>query len=170
MDYEEEQYYLQEMHKQGWRFVKVSGIGIYRFEECEPEDMVYQLDYNKEGLEHRTEYIQMFQDCGWEYLQDFMGFSYFRKAAAKMQGEESIFCDDASRMEMIQRVLEGRILRLVVMLLIFGIILSVIFMYPYNSGVVDYLAGAFTGVLIVFGAVFIKLVMKYIEFRKKAGL
>lgn len=27
----------------------------------------------------------MFTDCGWEYLQDFVGYSYFRKPKAAMK-------------------------------------------------------------------------------------
>lgn len=48
--------------------MNVSGL-TYTFESCPPEDVIYQLDYNKEGLDHKDEYIQMFQDCGWEYVQ-----------------------------------------------------------------------------------------------------
>jgi len=47
--------------------------------------VVYQLDYNQEGRSHKEEYIQMFTDCGWEYLQDFVGYSYFRKPKAAMK-------------------------------------------------------------------------------------
>ena len=56
--YEEEQEYLRDMHKHGWKLVKISGIGTYHFAECEPEDVVYQLDYN---LEKNNEYFQMFK-------------------------------------------------------------------------------------------------------------
>ena len=77
--YENEQEYLRTMHRAGWKFIKVTGLGTYHFEECTPEDVVYQLDYNQEGLAHKTEYVQMFSDCGWEYIQDYAGYSYFRK-------------------------------------------------------------------------------------------
>ena len=40
-------------------------IGRYLFEKCEPEDVVYQLDYNPEGDGHKAAYVQMFEDCGW---------------------------------------------------------------------------------------------------------
>ena len=50
----------------GWKFVHVSGIGCYYFEKCEPEDVVYQLDYNLEGISSMPEYVKMFQDLGWE--------------------------------------------------------------------------------------------------------
>ena len=112
-NHEKEQDYLREMHKQGWKFTKVTGLGIYHFEECEPQDTVYQLDYNQEGLSHKMEYIQMFNDCGWEYIQDYAGYSYFRKAAAEMNGDEEIFCDDTSRAAMMGRVFKGRLLPLV---------------------------------------------------------
>ena len=93
-EYENEQDYLREMHKSGWKFVKVKGFGMYHFEKCIPQDVVYQLDYNKEGLAHKDEYLKMFDDCGWEYIQDYAGYSYFRKAVAEDGVAEEIFCDE----------------------------------------------------------------------------
>lgn len=62
-EYKKEQDYLQNMHKSGWKFIKVKGLGMYHFEKCIPQDVVYQLDYNKEGLTHKEEYLKMFDDC-----------------------------------------------------------------------------------------------------------
>lgn len=107
-DWKEEQDYLRKRHQEGWKLTSVRGLGMYHFERCEPEDMVYQLDYNPDGLEHKTEYVQMFKDCGWEYILDFVGYSYFRKPSSRMRGDEEIFCDDASRKEMMMRVFKGR--------------------------------------------------------------
>lgn len=45
-EYEKEQDYLREMHKAGWKFTAVKGFGMYHFEKCVPQDVVYQLDYN----------------------------------------------------------------------------------------------------------------------------
>ena len=42
--YEEEQEYLREQHNHGWEFVKVNGLSMYHFEECQPEDVIYQLE------------------------------------------------------------------------------------------------------------------------------
>ena len=109
-NHEKEQDYLREMHKQGWKFIKVTGLGVYHFEECEPQDTVYQLDYNQEGLSHKMEYIQMFNDCGWEYIQEYVGYSYFRKAVSDMKDEEKIFCDESSRLAMLERVFKRRML------------------------------------------------------------
>ena len=111
-EYEDEENYLRSMHKQGWKFIKVNGLGLYHFEKCNPEDVVYQLDYNQEGIKHKEEYIQMFQDCGWTYLQDYFGYSYFSKPATQKEAN-SIFCDDESRLDMMNRVFRGRVLSLI---------------------------------------------------------
>lgn len=115
--FEQEANYLREMHRKGWKFVKVNGIGLYHFEPCTPEDVVYQLDYNQEGIEHKDEYVQLFNDCGWEYLQDYVGYSYFRKPASQMDGEEEIFCDDQSRLDMLNRIFKGRIVTMIIIFL-----------------------------------------------------
>lgn len=85
--------------------------GLYTFERCEPEKIIYQLDYNKEGIKHQSEYVRMFEDCGWEYLTEFDGYNYFRKPADKMQQKEEIFCDDISRLDMMNRIFRGRVIR-----------------------------------------------------------
>lgn len=115
-DWEKEEQYLRKRHREGWKFVKVNLPGFYHFEKCPPEDVVYQLDYNEEGLRHKDEYVQMFKDCGWEYIQDFGGYSYFRKPVSQMQGEEEIFCDDESRLDMMRRVFAGRYLPILIIL------------------------------------------------------
>lgn len=57
----------------------------------------------------------MFSDCGWEYLQNYVGYSYFRKAASKMDGtEKEIFCDDASWLDMMKRGFTRRMLSLLI--------------------------------------------------------
>ena len=76
--------------------------------------MVYQLDYNPDGIAHKEQYVQMFKDCGWEYIQDYFGYSYFRKPASEMAGDEEIFCDDESRLEMVKRIFFTRMVPLIV--------------------------------------------------------
>lgn len=116
-DYEKEQDYLRRMHNQGWKFVDVGGIFVYRFQQCTPEDVVYQLDYNQDSASNKDEYIRMFEDCGWEYLFDFVGYSYFCKPVSAESGPEEIFCDDASRLQMLGRVFKGRMLPLLILFL-----------------------------------------------------
>lgn len=49
-DWEKEEQYLRKRHRKGWRFVKVGLLGVYHFEKCTPEDVVYQLDYDAKGV------------------------------------------------------------------------------------------------------------------------
>ena len=164
VQYEQEAEYLRNMHKSGWKFVKLTGLGKYHFEACQPEDVVYQLDYNQEGRRNREEYIQMFADCGWEYLQDAFGYSYFRKPAAEIKGEESIFCDDESRMEMMNRVFRGRLLPLIV--IFFCCLLPQFFnsMSIYHSPFITGLLGAVIGLYLV---MFLSFTYYYINYRKE---
>lgn len=109
MEYEKEENYLSKRHQEGWKFKRVTFPGVYTFERCEPEKVIYQLDYNKEGIKHQMEYVRMFEDCGWEYLTEFDGYNYFRKPADKMQQKEEIFCDDISRLDMMNRIFIGSV-------------------------------------------------------------
>lgn len=143
-NYEAEQEYLREQHKKGWKFVKVTGLGMYHFTECEPEDVIYQLDYNKEGIGHKEEYVKMFSDCGWEYIQDYAGYSYFRKPVAEMENDESIFCDESSRLAMMERVYKGRLLPLLAILICALLPCFIIYLSKGN-----YLIAAFMGCVIL---------------------
>lgn len=109
-EYDREQEYLSKRHKEGWKFTAVTGYGMYHFEQCEPEDVVYQLDYNIEGNINHEEYTRMFEDCGWEYITTYVGYAYFRKPVADMKEEEEIFFDDSSKLEMMQRIFKGRMI------------------------------------------------------------
>ena len=158
---EKEQAYLSKMHREGWRFVRVSGIGIYHFEECEPEDVVYQLDYNQEGIEHKTEYIQMFKDCGWDYIQDYVGYSYFRKPKAEMNGDEGIFCDSASRLEMMERVFKGRLLPLVTIFSACLVPQFILNLFTYQNYGVAAFIGTVIGIYLAIFAIYGINYMKY---------
>lgn len=114
VQYEQEQEYLSEMHKNGWKLTRIGAPGWYHFEKCEPEDVVYQLDYNQDGVANKEEYTQLFQECGWEYLFDYVGYSYFRKRRDDKETETAIFCDDESRLDMMGRVLKGKLLPLLI--------------------------------------------------------
>ncbi len=163
-EWEKEQEYLRQRHNEGWRLVKVNCLGCYHFEACRPQDVVYQLDYNQEGAAHKEEYVQMFCDCGWEYLQDFFGYSYFRKAAAEMTGdEEGIFCDDASRIDMMKRVFRGRLLPLVIIL--FCCILPQLISQS-RLGNTPFV-WVFAGLLALYGSMFVWFGIKYWQVLKR---
>lgn len=109
----QEEAYLRRRHQEGWKFTYVTGLGLYHFVACVPEDVVYQLDYPLEN--QGEEYRQMFRDCGWEYIQTFWGYSYFRKPVSAMNGKEEIFGDEQSRLDMVRRVAKRRLVPLAVL-------------------------------------------------------
>ena len=164
-DYEKEAKYLQEQQQKGWKLTGVTWPGVYHFTACTPADVVYQLDYNEEGLKNREEYLQMFRDCGWEYLFDFVGYSYFRKPVEDMEGTEEIFCDDESRLDMMKRVVWGRLMPLLVIFLCI--------LVPQETTQIAQ-GRAFTPLSIVFDlimlwyiGIFLQFVIRYAAFKKK---
>ena len=137
--------------------------GIYTFKKCEPENVVYQLDYNQEGMKNQNEYVQMFEDCGWEYLMNFNGYCYFRKPMAMMQQKEEIFCDDTSRLEMMQRIFYGRIIPLIA---IFCCLIINGYMSTTEHGA-HRLTIVFAVLMVLYMVIFLQFAVKYFFFRQK---
>lgn len=164
-EWKKEETYLREQHKKGWKFVKVSGFCAYHFEKCIPEDVIYQLDYNQDGIAHKEEYVKMFSDCGWEYLQDYVGYSYFRKAASEMNQTEEIFCDDASRLDMMKRVFKGRLIPLLTiffLIIIPQMIQQSLIDTPFSHGLMIF----FCIMFVVYLGLFISFAISYRKYYK----
>ena len=165
-EWEKEEKWLREQHKNGWKLIKATPPGFYKFEQCKPEDVIYQLDYNKDGREHLLEYVQMFEDCGWEYMFDFVGYSYFRKPVSAMQAEEEIFSDDSSKLEMLERVYKGR---MVPLLIIFITIicpqLYIQFTTPYLAAKIIF--GIYCVLFFIYVTIFIQAAVFYNKLRRK---
>ncbi|WP_434350438.1 DUF2812 domain-containing protein [Streptococcus sp. KHUD_014] len=128
-DYDREALYLGEMHAQGWKLKEVSYSNLvvavkYTFEKCQPEQVIYQLDFYPMKKSERASYLQLFKDCGWEYITDFNGFSYFRKlhSGIESDAEFEIYNDATGKLAMIKRIL---IMRMLPILLLFSALLPV---------------------------------------------
>lgn len=113
-DFEEEELFLRTQHKSGWKFAALKLPGFYVFEKCEPEDVVYRLDYGCVEKDAKGSYLQMFEDCGWEYLFDVNRWSYFRKSAEEEEQNNDIFSDIETKIAFLDRV-KRRMLPLLVM-------------------------------------------------------
>lgn len=116
-DYEEEETWLRKQHRAGWRLVRTVLPCFFIFEACEPEDVVYRLDYR--NCRWNGEYMQMLADFGWEYFNSCMGWLYFRKPAAEMnsEGESELLSDDAGKLEMITHIFRTRMLPILIVFL-----------------------------------------------------
>lgn len=117
-EWEEEEIFLRGMHREGWKLKRVGFPAFYHFERCAPEDVIYRLDYRTPDARDREDYHQLFRDCGWEHVTDFFGYAYFRKPAAEASGEEDIFTDEASLLDMLKTTLKWRLIPAIVICLI----------------------------------------------------
>ncbi|MBP3700644.1 MAG: DUF2812 domain-containing protein, partial [Lachnospiraceae bacterium] len=105
-EFRAEEAWLSFMHSQGWKLQSIDGIGFhYTFEACDPEDWIYQLDFKEDGVAE-DDYIQMYEDYGWELIQRFRHWFYFRKKKNGGDADDlSIFSDNASRIEMCRQII-----------------------------------------------------------------
>lgn len=109
-EFEAEEAWLSFMQREGWKFAGTDGWK-YRFLPCEPEDWVYHLDFKEETGEDE-DYVQMYRDYGWECVTQYGHWFYFRKKRVPGREEDfSIFSDNRSKMEMIERVIQGMVRR-----------------------------------------------------------
>ncbi len=147
-DYEDEEVWLRDQHRNGWKLAKMVPPCFYIFESCEPEDVIYRLDYKNSG--QTAEYMQMLEDFGWEYFARCFGWLYFRKPASEAESEEDgeLFSDNASRTELVSHIVKTRLLPLCV---IFLCCVIPNLLRAFNG---DY-GGSNTFFGIIFGALFI---------------
>lgn len=170
--YRQEEEFLSSMYEKGWKLSKITFPGLYHFDRCEPGNITYRLDYNQEGIKNKTEYIQMFSDCGWNYLFDFVGYSYFCKEGIAGAEREEIFCDELSRADMMKRVFKGRAVPLII--LFFCIVLPqfCINALGHDRGGItqDVMAFIFMVLAIIYLAVFSMAAYHFYQCEKKISL
>lgn len=129
-DYEDEEIWLRKQHQNGLKFKQFIIPGIYIFDECEKEDVIYRLDYNE--APRNEDYTKLFEDYGWEYLMTFNGFSYFRKPKSKIEADidGEIFSDNVTKVEMVEHIIKTKMIPVSILLISSLIIL--IFISDYE--------------------------------------
>jgi hypothetical protein len=101
---EKEEAWLGEMAARGWHLLPGMLPGFYKFERGEPAEMLYRLDYFSPAKQQRADYLQLFQDSGWEHVGEMTGWQYFRKPA-QAGGSTEIYSDPQSKVEKYKRLL-----------------------------------------------------------------
>ena len=140
------------MHKKGWKLIRLFPPCFYTFESCEPEDVIYRLDYRNSVQDEG--YMQMLKDFGWEYLGKCVGWNYFRKPADSVETEEEgeLFSDSSSKAELISSIIKTRLIPL-----------AVIFMCCVIPNFLRFLSGEFIdGWGTVFGIFFAFMFVVYV--------
>ncbi|MBI9043481.1 MAG: DUF2812 domain-containing protein [Anaerolineaceae bacterium] len=119
-----EELWLHEMSLQGWHFKSVSLPGNYIFEQGEPTDYVYRLDYFT-NTKDSDSYLQLFEDAGWDHMGKMNSWQYFRQEAVEGQ-ELEIFTDNASKAKKYQRLMLFHVI-------LFPIFFNLILVFNRNS-------------------------------------
>lgn len=101
---EKEEKFLEEMAEKGLRLESVQ-LGSYMFSEVSPEKVRYQLDFKGLGGMKEGEYLQIYEDAGWECIDSLGSWYYFRKHYDEETPDISIFNDNKSRLEKYRRII-----------------------------------------------------------------
>jgi Protein of unknown function (DUF2812) len=101
---EKEEAWLEKMSQNGWHLKSVKLPCVYSFEKGEPCQYSYRLDYINANKGKLQEYLQIFQDAGWEYLGEMSNWRYWRKLVATGEIPE-IFTDRESKLMKYKRLL-----------------------------------------------------------------
>ncbi|HAX69361.1 MAG TPA: hypothetical protein DCY14_07145 [Anaerolineae bacterium] len=102
-DDDKEEAWLRKMAQKGWHFKLVKLPGYYSFEQGEPRNDFYRLDFFIDS-KAKADYVQLFLDAGWEYLGEMGSWQYFRKTALENETLE-IYSDNESKSKKYQRIL-----------------------------------------------------------------
>jgi len=111
-----EEAWLSEMARDGLHLKQVT-LGSYTFEQGEPENYVYRLDYRAIKSKDKESYLQLFEDAGWEHVGEMSGWVYFRIKANPGEAPE-IFSDAESKMGKYQRIMMYLVILLPIMLIL----------------------------------------------------
>lgn len=93
-EWDKEEEYLRKRHLEGWKFTYLVIPGIYHFEKCEPEDVVYQLDYNEEGLKNMS---RCFGTADGNICRIMPDTAIFASRSLRWRGKKKLFSVTMSR-------------------------------------------------------------------------
>ncbi len=131
-DFEEEEEWLSQMHKKGWKLIEISKNG-YKFEKCQPEDWIYQLDFQIKNIEDNS-YLKLYNDYGWSFLLKSCNWYYFRKQKDSNDTDLSLFSDRDSKITMCERLISKKLIFNVTLFAIASVIVIMeIFTHAFTS-------------------------------------
>lgn len=100
---EKEKAFLENMAKDGY-FLTETNTGKYIFNKSEPADVVYEIDFMGQDFEDVAEYLQIYEDAGWQMVADKGSWFYFCRERSKDMNN-SLFNDNTSKLEKYRRLL-----------------------------------------------------------------
>ena len=158
-DDEKEEAYLREMALDGWQFLSVTFPGYYTFEKGKPRNDFYRLDFLY-NYKDKANYLQLFEDAGWNHVGEYGSWQYFRKTADEGEKPE-IFTDNESKVKKYSRVM--------LFLIIFFPIYSILLMNLSNADGLLYKIVTFVCFLfmLLYAYAMVRLLRRISQLKKK---
>lgn len=94
---EKEEKWLEKLSKRGLHFVRYNLL-YYVFQVGDPKEYIYKIDYKSTKNSDIDEYLNIFEDTGWEHVAEFLGWHYFRIEKEKANIQD-IYTDNNSKIE-----------------------------------------------------------------------
>jgi hypothetical protein len=95
--------WLQEMAREGLHLKSVGCVRtVFTFERGAPADITYRIDFQMHRID--PSYVQLFEDAGWERVDQLLGWQYWRAPTRDGLAPE-IFTDVESQIRKYQRLL-----------------------------------------------------------------
>lgn len=102
---EQEEAWLESLSRErGLHLVSVAPFGVYTFNIGPPRSMIYRLDYRYLRGQDEACYLQLFDDAGWEHVDQMSNWHYFRRPEVAGRPSE-IFTDPVSKAEKYRRLI-----------------------------------------------------------------
>jgi hypothetical protein len=82
VDFDKEQKWINEMCKKGWAFRHTNGV-VYRFKRCEPEEFIYQIDFDEQKSKQSVgDYVTFRSSCGDKFVHQWKQKIYWKRETA----------------------------------------------------------------------------------------
>lgn len=157
---EKEEAWLREMSQTGQHFRSVSPPSTYIFEKGEPIDYVYRLDYFT-NRKDRSNYLQIFQDDGWDYKGEMGGWQYFCQESINGELPE-IYTDNNSKSKKYERIM-------LFLIIFFPIFMNTIILVSRGarSGIILWITWLMGTLMLFYAYGMVRLLHRIIQLRKR---
>jgi hypothetical protein len=122
-DYEKLEVWLREQRKNGLALQSAMVPGIFTFEKCEGENVIYKVEFLLKNTDEIKNYYELYENNGWKFICKNPFFNFFVRPANSPETGEPIATNEI-RVEMLSNVLFNRLGIIDVLLLAIIVALS----------------------------------------------
>ncbi len=166
-NFEKEERFLREMSSKGWHFTRYETLR-YFFEQSTSKDFQYRIDYHSSSEGDLDEYLQLFEDSGWEpvFTSPILDghWCYFRKEVRENENME-IYTDNTSKIELFKKIrLKWGVFGLIITAVFFPLILLATSSdYLFTNVIV---AGALITIVLLYSKLVLNITRKIHQLRE----